>query len=239
MYIYRLLVDSNGIFREGLLRVLAFIVALVVALVLHEIAHGLVALWNGDRTAKAMGRLSLNPIKHFDWVGFIIMLLVGFGWARPVPVNPNNFKHKRWGMIAVSLAGVVTNLFLAFVFALPLILIPGTSYGSDAAYYAMYTLMYFCYFMVGINVSLALFNILPLFPLDGYRLIASFTGENNKFMRFMRRYSLYIILFLLVWDTICESISVLNGFSPLDWYIRWIGDRIVWAFEAFWGLIVL
>jgi len=241
MYLYDLLTNfGSGISREGLLNVLAFIVALVFALVLHEIAHGLVALWNGDVTAKAMGRLSVNPVKHFDLIGFLMLLLVGFGWAKPVPVNPNNFKHKRWGAVSVSLAGVVTNLLLAFLFALPYHAI-GTKYfytDKDAAYYAMYFLFVFCQFMVTLNVSFALFNLLPLFPLDGYRLIAGFAGENNGFMRFLRRYSLYIMLVLLVWDTVCSYVSVLSDFSPLDWYIRWIGGKIQWCFTAFWGLMI-
>ena len=238
MFIYQLLVDSNGVSREGLLRVIAFIFALVIALVLHEISHGLVALWNGDNTAKAMGRLSLNPLRHFDTVGFVMMLLVGFGWARPVPVNPNNFRHKKWGAFSVSVAGVATNLVLAFIFALPLVLIGGTSYGSTAAFYTMYTLMYFSYFMVILNVYLALFNVLPLFPLDGYRLVASLTGENNKVMRFLRKYSLYVILFLIVWDTLCKYIPALNYFSPFYWYITWLGDKIKLGFTSFWGLFV-
>ena len=107
MYIYRLLTNNGqGLSREGLLNVVAFIAALFVALILHEIAHGLVALWNGDNTAKAYGRLSLNPLRHFDWVGLLLMLLVGFGWAKPVPINPNNFKRRKLGAITVSVAGV-------------------------------------------------------------------------------------------------------------------------------------
>ena len=239
MYIYQLLTNyGSGISREGLLNVVAFIVALVFALVLHEVAHGLVALWNGDPTAKAMKRLTLNPIRHFEIVGFLLMLLVGFGWARPVPVNPNNFRHKRLGAFTVSIAGVLTNLILAFIFALPFVLIHGVAVETDAAYYALYTLLMFCNFMVALNVSFALFNILPLFPLDGYRLIASFSSEKNSFLRFLRRYSLYIILFLLVWDTVCSYVPALYNFSPLDWYIRWIGGHIQNAFVAFWRLIV-
>ena len=119
MYILDLLrtnyvTGETGFCREGLLNAAAFVVALLTALILHEIAHGLVALWNGDRTAKQYGRLSPNPIKHFDIVGLLMMLLVGFGWAKPVPINPNNFKNRKTGAITVSIAGVITNLLLAF-----------------------------------------------------------------------------------------------------------------------------
>lgn len=239
MYIYDLLTNGGaGLSREGLLNVVAFIIALVFALVLHEIAHGLVALWNGDNTAKAMGRLSVNPVKHFDLVGFIMLLLVGFGWARPVPVNPNNFKHRRWGAVSVSLAGVVTNLLLAFLFALPYHAIGKLYVINDKTYYLMYFLFVFCQFMVTLNISFALFNLLPLFPLDGYRMIAGFTGEDNGFMRFLRKYSLYIMLFLLVWDTICSYVPVLTNFSPFYWYIRRFGAIIQGGFTAFWGLLI-
>ena len=118
MTIIRILTNEySGVTRESLLETIAFLVALLTALVLHEIAHGLVAYWNGDITAKYYGRLSLNPAKHFDIIGLIMMLFVGFGWAKPVPVNPNNFKNRKVGAFTVSLAGIVTNLILAFLFS--------------------------------------------------------------------------------------------------------------------------
>ena len=107
-----------GLTRETLLIVLAEILAVVFALVLHELAHGLIALLNGDNTAKLYGRLSVNPLRHFDIVGLAMMLLVGFGWAKPVPINPNNFKNRKVGAITVSVAGIVTNLLLAFLCAI-------------------------------------------------------------------------------------------------------------------------
>ena len=118
MYIINLLTNNGqGVSRESLLSVGAFIVALLFALILHEVAHGLAALCFGDSTAKSYGRLSLNPAKHFDWFGLLMMLVCGFGWAKPVPVNTSNFKKQTAGMICVSLAGVVTNLILAFLFS--------------------------------------------------------------------------------------------------------------------------
>ncbi len=89
------------------------LIAVCISLVLHEVAHGLVAKWNGDYTAKYAGRLSLNPLKHFDLIGFIMMMLIGFGYAKPVPVNPYNFKHYKRGMVTVAIAGVVTNMIIA------------------------------------------------------------------------------------------------------------------------------
>lgn len=110
------MIRENG--RLGLLYVLALLFAIVFALVLHEVAHGLVALWNGDPTAKMYGRLSLNPLKHFDIFGLLMMLIVGFGWAKPVPVDPRNFKKYKTGCVTVSIAGILTNILLAFVSAM-------------------------------------------------------------------------------------------------------------------------
>ena len=136
MYIYQLLTNGGqSVSREGLLNVVGFVFALICALCLHELAHGLVALWNGDGTAKAYGRLSLNPLRHFDFIGLLFMLFAGFGWAKPVPVNPNNFKNRKLGAVTVSLAGVVTNLLLAFLFALPCVLIQGAYAEVNSAKY--------------------------------------------------------------------------------------------------------
>ncbi len=236
MYIYELLTANDGtISREGMLNVLAFALALVFALTLHELAHGLVALWNGDPTAKFNGRLSLNPLRHFDLIGLLMMLLVGFGWAKPVPVNPNNFKNRKVGVITVSVAGVVTNLVLAFLFALPLVALGQVSNIQDLTqYYFWYFGIVFCGFMVTLNVSFALFNLLPLYPLDGYRLLSCFVDENNGFMRFLRKYSLYIMLAFIVLD----YIPVVSQFSPFNLLIGWVGGKIKAGFLAFWGLII-
>lgn len=235
MYIIELLRNFGDSFcREGILNVIAFIIALVSALVLHEVAHGVVAKWNGDDTAKLMGRLSLNPMKHFDAVGLIVMLLVGFGWARPVPVNPNNFKNKPWGMVWVSIAGIVTNLLVAFVFALFYMLwvtfAPAPQ--TEALYYLNHFMTMLFNLVVSINISFALFNILPLFPLDGYRFISCFVPQENRFMVFMRRYSLYILLFLLIWD----YFPIIGGYSPLSLYMTFCGNGILRGFFGFWGL---
>lgn len=233
--------------RLGLLYVLALLFAIVFALVLHEIAHGLVALWNGDPTAKMYGRLSINPLKHFDIFGLLMMLIVGFGWAKPVPVNPRNFKKYKTGCVTVSLAGIIANVLLAFMFAMLYAIL----YRNDVAYYVVnfkmptgegfndsvtYLIAFFLYFsalMLQLNVSFALFNLLPLFPLDGYRLLACFVNENNGYMRFVRRYSLYIMLFLVILD----SVPIISTYSPLNLYIGVVGGWIEKGFISFWRLI--
>lgn len=224
-----------GLTRETLLIVLAEILAVVFALVLHELAHGLIALLNGDNTAKLYGRLSVNPLRHFDIVGLAMMLLVGFGWAKPVPINPNNFKNRKVGAITVSVAGIVTNLLLAFLCAIcvaGLETIAVINPDSSLEYF-----VYFCFWfmlaMVQINISFALFNLLPLFPLDGHRLISCFVNENNGFMRFMRRYSLYILLGFIV----LNYIPVVSSYSPLRLYLSGLGGLIQDGFISLWRLV--
>lgn len=236
MYIYSLLTNNGqGITRESLLTVVAFIVALFVALILHEIAHGLVALWNGDNTAKVYGRLSLNPIKHFDLMGLFLMLLVGFGWAKPVPVNSNNFRNRKIGAITVSIAGVVTNIIISFLAAMGVVLIGNmnTQGMSESLYYFVYFCYALMYMLLGLNVSFALFNILPLYPLDGYRLLSCFVPQSNMAMTFLRRYSIYIILGFLVLD----YVPFVSAYSPLNLYIGSFGTLIQQGFCSFWRLI--
>ena len=232
MTIYHLFVDAqNG--RYGLLNVCAFVVALLSALVLHELAHGLVALWNGDDTAKRYGRLTLNPIKHFDIIGLVMMFVVGFGWAKPVPVNPYNFKDKKTGAITVSIAGVATNLVIAFFSALGYVLFLRIATSTESGEYAKYFFVVLSQLMLLLNVNFALFNLLPLYPLDGYRLLSCFIDERNGAMNFLRRYSLYIMLAFILLD----NIPFLAIFSPLNWYLSAFGGIIQDGFCNFWRLI--
>jgi Zn-dependent protease len=158
-----------GVTFPYLLEAALMAVVLLFSIIVHEVAHGYVALLNGDPTARMLGRITLNPVPHIDPVGTIIlplMLLIThagilFGWARPVPVNPLNYRNYRWGEFAVSAAGPVSNLALAVVFSVLLRLgleNPG--------------LMQLAYFGVTINIFLALFNLIPIPPLDGSHILA-------------------------------------------------------------------
>ena len=235
MRVYEILTNGGSVTKENLLMLVAFIVALFVALILHEIAHGLVALWNGDNTAKVYGRLSINPLRHFDLTGLLLMFLVGFGWAKPVPVNASNFRNHKLGAITVSIAGVLTNIIIAFFSAMGAVLIGNVKVGNMSE--SMYFFVYFCYalmyMLMGLNISFALFNILPLYPLDGYRLLSSFVPQSNKFMTFLRKYSLYIILGLMLLD----FIPYVSYYSPLNLYIGRFGGIIQDGFCSFWRLI--
>ena len=239
MVLYDLFVANDGDLRLGLLNVVAFIVALLTALILHEISHGLVALWNGDNTAKLYGRLSVNPLKHIDLIGLVFMLIIGFGWARPVPVNPNNFKNKKVGAITVSLAGVLTNLVLAFIATMVMVLLGKVNLTnvSMSVYYTVYFFYQLSYLVLLLNVSFALFNLLPLYPLDGYRLLSCFINSNSRFLTFLRRYSTYILMGLVALNLLSAYISVIPHISPLYWYVNGLGGLIRDGFEQFWRLI--
>jgi len=180
---------------------------------MHEYAHGYVAMKQGDYTAKSAGRLTLNPVAHFDLFGVLMLLLVGFGWARPVPINPNNFRNYKKGMISVSIAGVLTNIILAGIGLLLLYFLSpfiGHYYVTTPAIIIMLKMLayYFLLYLVSINLMLAFFNILPIYPLDGFKLLDVFLKPGNKYSAFMYRYGIYMLLFLLVAGRLFRSLNL-------------------------------
>lgn len=212
---------------SDILTFLIALVAIVLSIMLHEVAHGLVALWNGDDTAKRAGRLNLNPVSHFDPVGFLMLIFLRFGYAKPVPVNPYNFKNRKVGMFTVSVAGVTLNLILAF-FCYPLFVVC-----SEINYLSTFLL-----YMVVVNLNLAAFNLLPLYPLDGYRILNCFIPETNKFMSFLKNYSRYILIFLLALGIIRDVLDLPLWFDPLSWLLNKIMEVFLNAFDAFWELFI-
>ncbi len=150
----------------GTLYVVSMVVAILISLILHECAHGYVAYRCGDPTAKMLGRLSLNPARHLDPVGTLCMVVFGIGWARPVPVNPRNFRNVRRDDFLVSIAGILMNLTLFLLSTALLVgMFPHVNSDPVAAVYN------FVYMLSSINLSLAIFNLLPIPPLDGYHLV--------------------------------------------------------------------
>ena len=145
-----------------------FLVAVVFGLTVHEFAHAYVASRQGDQTARLMGRLSLNPLRHLDPLGALMFLVVGIGYAKPVPVNPAHLRDGKRGDFYVSMAGIITNLVVAFLFALPFRVIQ--LLGGDIAA-ANSLVLEFAQTMIAVNVLLAAFNILPIPPLDGSKAI--------------------------------------------------------------------
>lgn len=190
------------------------------AIVFHEVAHGYVAYLLGDSTAKDRGRLSLNPIRHVDPFGtFLLPLLllagsggqIGFGYAKPVPVNPWAFRNHRTGMFFVGIAGPAANLGLAVVSGLSYQVINNVGNSVIAAILA-YVLLRFCY----LNLVLMFFNLIPLPPLDGSRVLPLFLSDRAmETYEQVERYG-FVILIAAVW-----LLPGLIGFDPLWWYFSW------------------
>ena len=204
--------NPNITFQDVLMRILASVIIIFTVLPLHEYAHGWVAGKLGDKTAKYSGRLSMNPLDHVDPLGALGILLFGFGWAKPVPVDPRNFKNPKSGMAITAIAGPISNLLAAFVGAVLLrllILISGIlpiSIFVGAATFFRYYIM--------INIGIAVFNLIPLPPLDGSKILEAFLPD-----RIIYKYAQYqgIISLVLLALVLLGVLSV--PLSYLQYYI--------------------
>lgn len=160
--------------------ILASLLVIFVMLPFHEFAHATVAGWFGDKTAKMLGRQSLNPLKHIDYVGALLLLLFGFGWAKPVPVNLDHRKNPKGAMAVVALAGPLANLLAGIVGGLLINLVLAIDptavlflLGGKSVGILSYVILFLYYFMA-INISLAVFNLIPIPPLDGSKILMAF-----------------------------------------------------------------
>jgi Zn-dependent protease len=178
------------------MEILFLLVAIIFSVVLHEVSHGYVAYFLGDPTAKLAGRLTLNPLKHLDPFGSFIFPFLVFiltrggtmvGWAKPVPVNPYNFRDQKYGNLKVAIAGPLANIFLAFSFGFLLKFLPQLSGQFND----------FLMAIISINLFLAFFNLLPIPPLDGSHVLFSFLPISEETKFFLARFGI-IILFLLL-----------------------------------------
>lgn len=216
-----MLLGQNLPFLELVALTLAYFIAIVIAFSAHEFSHAFVAYKAGDSTSRAQGRMSLNPFNHIDPIGMLCFLFIGFGWAKPVQVNPLHFRHYKRDMFFVSIAGVLTNLILAFVFSgIYFFTIPYLFQATNAF---LVFLSYLLQYTIIINLALFAFNLLPIYPLDGFNCIATFMKPTNKFLQFMRRYGSWILLIFII--------------TPVfDYIYSFITNGILNGFFAFWGL---
>lgn len=177
---------------DVLFMLIAYAVVLLLCLPVHELAHGLVAHWCGDDTAKWYGRLILNPFKHLDLFGTIMILTVGMGYAKPVPVNSRNFRNYKRDMILVALAGPLSNFLMAAVGMFVLCLLASVPLMGNW----QVLLADVCYIIINVNISLMVFNLLPIPPLDGSRLWSSLLPGRWSYT--LEQYSRYITMGLFV-----------------------------------------
>lgn len=195
-----------GSLRDILLRVAAVFLCLTI----HETCHGLAAYALGDPTAKRAHRLSLNPLRHIDWLGLLMMVVAGFGWAKPVPVNPNYFKKPKQGMAVTALAGPVSNLLLAIL----LLLIARGVY-IRAALTGSFSATWFAFLLdtASLSVGLGLFNLVPIPPLDGSKVLAVLLPDRAyDWLMHYERFGMLVLVMV---------ISVGIGSNALDNAIRW------------------
>ncbi len=178
------------IFSQPVAYLVTFL-ALVVSIGVHEFAHVFAAYLQGDNTGKALGRLTLNPIRHLDPIGTVAIALIGIGWGRPAPFNPYNLRFHRWGPALVAIAGPISNLLMVllagFGFAL---LYPSLGAGN--------LLSLFLAALTFLNAALAVFNLIPVHPLDGSHLLRALLGPNNALVVTLERYGFYILLGILL-----------------------------------------
>lgn len=178
-----------------------YIAILIMSVVIHEVSHGFVAEYFGDDTARNAGRLTLNPIRHIDLFGSIflpaILVLTNspflFGWAKPVPYNPNNLSDRKWGTIAVAVAGVFSNFVVAIIFGIIIRLTFGMALSLPSGFYFITSAI------VIVNLALGIFNLVPIPPLDGSKILFSFLPESAfSFILAYEQYSLILLLAFIV-----------------------------------------
>lgn len=184
-------------------------VAFIIALTVHEFAHAWVADRLGDPTPRAYGRLSLNPLAHLDWLGTIMILIGPIGWGKPVPIDDFNFRNPKRDITLVSIAGIAVNLIVAVIGSIILRLIAGSALANIVAGISAAILQY----LIIINVNLAVFNLIPVSPLDGFKVVAGLLpSDKTAEWLGLQSYGLIFLLFLIL--------PIFGGTAPINYLIN-------------------
>ena len=203
----------NGLTAETLIQLLFFFLTFFITITVHECAHGYIAYKMGDPTAKLMGRLTLNPVKHLDPIGFIMILLIGFGWAKPVMINPRNFRNPKKGMALSALAGPAANILMAILGSLLFAILRRVFSAAGINNAVAASALSFLYYFEMLNVWFAVFNLLPIPPLDGSRLVSYFLPPRlHYYYNYVERYGFLILILLL-------NIGRISAYIPIFRYL--------------------
>lgn len=208
--------------------ILVAVIPSLLCITLHELSHGAVAYMLGDDTAKRAGRLTLNPIRHIDPWGLVMMVLFHFGWAKPVPVNMYKFKKPRQGMALTALAGPMANLVIAVVFLFLYGLLYRPLY-LDADSALLRAVLEMVYTTAYLSLTLAVFNLIPISPLDGSKILFSFLSDSayDKLMRY-ERYGMIVLMLLVVTGGLSGTLSAATG---------WVYDKLFFIAEFGFDLV--
>lgn len=223
---------------DYIVKILAQFLAVMVVTTFHEFAHAYAAYKCGDPTAKFSGRMTLNPLKHFDPLGIVMFAFVGFGWAKPVPINPNNFNDYKKGCLWTSAAGVIANYIMAFVFYPVFVLTVAYLLPVFAGKYMSVFLYALTYALFAYSLSFCVFNLLPVYPLDGFRIVDAVNRKRGKVYRFLRQYGYYILLALMFISILADNISAFRYIDVLGYIMQFAVGVFGRPITLFWNWIL-
>jgi Zn-dependent protease len=195
---------------EGIFSLILSVPAVLLAITVHEFGHAFAAYKLGDETPRLSGRLTLNPLAHIDLMGALMIFLCGFGYAKPVSVNPRNFKDPKKGMAITAIAGPISNLIMGFFFTFLSIFVQTIFYKLDMM--LLYPVVSFLYFAAAINVNLAVFNLLPIPPLDGSRILQLLIPAKYyyKFLQY-ERYVVIVVFILILTGVLSTPLAIISS----------------------------